>query len=151
MSILSNFDIEDVLKSLKVPLVCCVSKDQLPKKMKSGSYVVNMADSDNEGTHWVAFVIDKNKTYYFDSFGEYPPKDVLKYCNKCTDFYVSREEIQNINSVCCGWYVIAFLHYMYRRTNKKLALDTFLDMFDSDVTKNSTILDKYISKYVKLL
>ena len=146
MSILSNFDIEDIMKSLKVPLICCVSKDELPNHLKNGSYVVNMASSDHEGTHWVAFVVDKRKAYYFDSFGEPPPIDVLNFLNGCTDMYLSRAEIQNINSECCGWYVVAFLHYMYKHKNKIAALEQFLNMFKRDVTKNATILDKYITR-----
>ena len=57
------------------------SSDNLSDKIKDGSYVVNLDEYSNIGTHWVALYVNK-KTYftYFDSFGiEHISKEVKKF------------------------------------------------------------------------
>ena len=58
----------------------------LKKKLtqsKDGAYVINLADKDSKGTHWVSLFINKNLALYFHSFGiEYIPQEVL---NKIKD------------------------------------------------------------------
>ena len=53
----------------------------LKKKLtqsKDGAYVINLADKDSKGTHWVSLFINKNLALYFHSFGiEYIPQEVL--------------------------------------------------------------------------
>ena len=43
---LTNFDIEEICKSLQLPLVGVFSKDELPKKNYIGSYYINMENHD---------------------------------------------------------------------------------------------------------
>ena len=76
---LSNFDIEEICKELKLPIVGVYSKDELKGIDKyEGSYYVNMQNSDEgDGTHWVFMYIDKDgKALYFDSFGLPPPIEI---------------------------------------------------------------------------
>ena len=45
---------------------------------KDGVYVINLADKDSKGTHWVSLLIMKNLASYFHFFGiEYIPQEVL--------------------------------------------------------------------------
>ncbi len=47
---LSNIQLEDICKSLKLPLITVCSKDELPSHHAVGSYYINMAnDKDVDG------------------------------------------------------------------------------------------------------
>jgi len=43
---------------------------------------VNLDDSKNEGTHWVSLSIKDKTSYYFDSYGFPPIKEVERYCTQ---------------------------------------------------------------------
>ena len=45
------------------------SRDNLPKKLKDGAYVINLDEYADTVTHWIALICNKNKIVYFDSFG----------------------------------------------------------------------------------
>ena len=50
-------------------------KNNLPKKIKDGAYVINLDEYADVGTHWIALFCNKNEIAYFDSFGvEHVPK-----------------------------------------------------------------------------
>ena len=57
------------------------SRNNFPNKIKKGSYVINLDEYENTGTHWVSlFVKPKYTTVYFDSFGvEHIPKEINKF------------------------------------------------------------------------
>ena len=43
-------------------------RDNLPK-IKDGTYVINVDEYFDIGTHWVALYVQNNDVNYFDSFG----------------------------------------------------------------------------------
>ena len=45
------------------------SRDNLPKKIKDGVYVINHDEYADTGTHWIVLFCKKNEIIYFDSFG----------------------------------------------------------------------------------
>ena len=45
------------------------SRNNLPKKIKKGAYVINLDEHENTGTHWIALFVKTNEVIYFDSFG----------------------------------------------------------------------------------
>ena len=54
------------------------SRDNLPKRsstecnfveIKDQSYVINLDEYSNIGTHWIALYVQNNDVAYFDSFG----------------------------------------------------------------------------------
>ena len=52
------------------------SRDNLPK-IKDGSYVINLHEYSDIGTHWVSLYVQNNNVTYFDSFGvEHIPKEI---------------------------------------------------------------------------
>ena len=56
------------------------SRDNLPKEIKDGAYVINLDEHADTGTHWIALFCNKNKIVYFDSFGvEHIPKEIKKF------------------------------------------------------------------------
>jgi len=77
---LSNFEIEDYCMKKGIPLNGVMSKDLLDDTpMKNGdTYVLNLDNSDGNGTHWVCLVKNKSTVLYYDPFGVVPPESVLK-------------------------------------------------------------------------
>ena len=53
------------------------SRNNLPKKIKDGTYIINLDEYSNVGTHWIALFCIKNVIIYFDSFdAERIPKEL---------------------------------------------------------------------------
>ena len=56
------------------------SGNNLPNKIKTGAYVINLDEYENTGTHWVSLFVKANKVIYFDSFGiEHIPEEINKF------------------------------------------------------------------------
>ena len=52
------------------------SRENLPK-IKDGTFVINLDEYSDIGTHWVALYVQNNNVTYFDSFGvEHIPKEI---------------------------------------------------------------------------
>ena len=55
------------------------SRDNLPKKIKDGAFVINLDEYEGIGTHQIALFCNKNEIVYFDSFGaEHIPEEIKK-------------------------------------------------------------------------
>ena len=53
------------------------SRNNLPKKIKDGVYVINLDEYADLGTHWIALFFNKSEIVYFDSFGvEHVPEEI---------------------------------------------------------------------------
>ena len=53
------------------------SRNNLPEKIKSATYVINLDDYAGVGTHWAALFCKRNGIVYFDSLGaEYVPEEI---------------------------------------------------------------------------
>ena len=74
--------------------------------------MINLDDKKSKETNWISLFIDRNTALHFDSFGiEYIPQEVL---NKIKDKSISYKifRTQDIESVMCGLFYIAFIKYM---------------------------------------
>jgi len=144
----SNFDLEDLAKKYDLPLVGIYSKDELPERVKIGSYIVNLQDStDGQGSHWCLIkIFDKKNAIWFDSFGQALPLEVLSFLKHYKPVPYSNRHIQNIDSSRCGLYCIACDRYMntVRRRSMLEQFDDFLNMFTADTKKNDKILVDYL-------
>ena len=53
------------------------SRETFPKKIKDGTYVINLDEYADVGTHWIALFVNRNETVYFDSIGvEHVPEEI---------------------------------------------------------------------------
>ena len=53
------------------------SRDNLPKTIKDGTYVINLDEYGGAGTNWIALYVLNIELIYFDSFGvEHVPKEI---------------------------------------------------------------------------
>ena len=67
---MSNFDLLDWSKYLKIPLKNVLSRDEkVPHNHKLGLFVYNLEPAYMSGSHWVATYVRDNVINYFDSFG----------------------------------------------------------------------------------
>ena len=88
------------------------SRDNLPKKIKDGAFVINFDEYADTGTHWIALFCKKNEIIYFDSFGvEHIPEEIKKIIgNKNIKANIFR--VQANSSVMCGYFCIGFINFM---------------------------------------
>ena len=60
------------------------SRDNLQKK-KDGTYIINLDEYSDNGTHWVVLHVENNNVIYFDFFGvEHIPKEIKTFIDKKT-------------------------------------------------------------------
>jgi len=131
---------------LHIPIQQVASKNQL-KTFKVGyGSIINMADSNEEGSHWVAvYPIDRRNIYYFDSFGIIFPSIIPKLTKKYFkngegDIIYNLKEIQHITSGFCGEYCILFLYYCNKKGSIIKNINDFNNIWNDDNTKNKRIL-----------
>ena len=56
------------------------SRNNLPKKVKDGAYVINLDEYADVGTHWIPLFYNRNEIVYFDSLGvEHIPEEVKEF------------------------------------------------------------------------
>ena len=111
---LTNFEIQKYYQ--KEPRISGVySRDNLPK-IKDGTYVINLDEYSDIGTHWVALYVSNNDVTYFDSFGvEHIPKEIKTFVgNKNIKTNIFR--IQAYDSIMCGYFCIEFMFLLARKT-----------------------------------
>ena len=83
-------------------------------KTFSDKGIVKIEDGAQGGTHWICFIVEDNKSYYFDSFGGQPDKFLLNRLTKPLIYH--NYKIQDINSKLCGSYCLYFF-YLIERMN----------------------------------
>ena len=108
---LTNFQIQKYYKN-EPRFNGVFSRNNLPKKIKDGAYVINLDEYADVGTHWIALFCNRNEIVYFDSFGvEHIPKEIKKFINRhSTSASQNKNIISNIfriqanDSVMCGYF-----------------------------------------------
>ena len=88
------------------------SRNNLPKKIKDGTYVINLDEYAHVGTHWIALFCNRNEIVYFDSFGvEHVPKDIKEFIgNKNIKGNIFR--VQANDSVMSGYFCKGFIDFV---------------------------------------
>ena len=116
------------------------SRDNMSKKIKDGTYVINLDDYADVGTHWIALFCNRSEIVYYNSFGvEHVPDEIKKFVeNKNIKANIFR--VQANNSVMCGYFCIGFIDFML--AGKKLT--DFTSLFSPhDFDKNDNIILSY--------
>ena len=115
-------------------------RNNIPKKLKYGAYVINLDEYADVSTHWIALFCKRNEIVYFDSFGvEHLPEEIKEFIeNKNTKTNIFR--VQANDSVIYGYFCIEFIDFM-------LAGETLTDytsLFSPhDFKKNDDIILSY--------
>lgn len=86
-------------------------KDELPlKPHKNECGILNLNNSYQNGSHWVAWFKKGNFKFYFDSYGDAnPPKELINYLGK-DNIYYNEDSLQNYDDPpICGHLCLIFL------------------------------------------
>ena len=133
---ISNFKINEILKDDN-NYIGTFSKDNVPILKNNESTVVNLANSNDVGTHWIAMKFINNKLFYFDSYGiEFIPTIIKKQYKK---IIVNIYRIQSNNSNECGNFVFYSLKQIFK-TNQ-IILNFYYNLI-------KMILKKMIYNYI---
>ncbi|CAH3047037.1 unnamed protein product [Porites lobata] len=115
------------------------SRDGLPHKIRKECGIINLDDMTGPGTHWVCYRNIDNIVEYFDPFGLIMPNEALAYFHTSGKrIFYSMDEIQNRNTVLCGYWC---LYYLFERQRGTSILDVIHNPhFDND---NSDFIKEY--------
>jgi len=116
----TNIDLINMAQKNKIRLDYIIYKDEIFKiSYSSGlSIIINMSSLGHQGTHWVSLYTDKDKVYYFDSFGSIPPEEVIAWSPKPVVF--NDYQIQHFSSEMCGEHSIGALGVMQGKSASSL-------------------------------
>ena len=133
---LSNIFINKLLKDYK-NFIGCFSKDQIQLIKNNKSIIINLQNSNQPGSHWIALKRVNKTIFVFDLFGiGYLPIGIFKVFKNfkiITNIY----RIQDITSNLCGLLCILFILYDIKSKNDFIK---FLTLFKSnDFLKNELI------------
>ena len=128
------------------------SRDNLPNKMKDGTYVINLDEYSGIGTHWIAlYVKNDNSITCFDIFGvEHIPKEITKFINLSSSSASQNKNIktnifriQAYDSIMCGYFCIRFINFIF----KGKTLTEYTNLFSrNDFKRNDhTILNYFMN------
>ena len=134
--LLTNFEIKRYYQN-EPRFSCVFSRNNLPKTIKDGTYVINLDEYGDVGTHWIALFCNRSEIVYFDSFGvEHVPEEIKEFVgNKKIKANIFR--VQANDSVMCGCFGTGFIDFML--AVKKLTDYTSLfSLYDFD--KNDDIV-----------
>ena len=108
----TNFEIKEYYKN-EPRFNGVYSRDNLPKTIKNGAYVINLHEYADVDTDWIALYVKNNEVIYFDSFGvEHVPKEIKRFTgHKNTKTNIFR--IQTDNQIICGHFCIGFIDFMF--------------------------------------
>ncbi|VVC27976.1 Hypothetical protein CINCED_3A023551 [Cinara cedri] len=121
--------------------------DELPiETLTNGCGILNLNNSGQKGSHWVAWIKHENLNIYFDSYGNAnPPKELVKYLRE-NNLKITPRRFQDNNPPICGY----FRKYLknnnteYEANSNVQLDDNFVAFLFSqiEVTKNGTLIDQ---------
>ena len=147
---LTNFDLIKISKELHLKLNMVCMRDECPKTLKNGNYILNLESHLESGSHWVCFIKHNKNIYYFDSFGVQMPQnelDIFKHNNY--NIFYSNIQIQDMKSILCGYFCIAYL-YCVNKFNGNIddKIFKFQKLFNWNNQKNNDKVLKLLYKQI---
>ena len=136
---LTNFEIQKYCKN-EPKFYGVFSRNNLPKKIKDGAYVINLDEYADLGIHWIALFCNRNEISYFKSFGvEHITEEIKEFIGN-KNIKTNIFHLQANNSVMCGYFCIGFIDFML--VGKKLT--DYTNLFSPhDLKKNDNIILSY--------
>ena len=130
---ISNFKINEILKNNK-NYIGTFSKSNVPILKNNQSTIVNLAKSNDVGTHWIAMKFINNKLFYFDSYGiPYIPDIIRKKCSN-SKIITKIYRIQSNDSNECGKFCIMLIQSNIR--NESYYIKFLLQFEKNNFEKN---------------
>ena len=118
------------------------SRNNLPKTIKDGAYVINLDEYADVGTHWIDLFCNRSEIVYFNSFGvEHVPEEIKEFIGN-KNIIANIFRVQANDPVMCWYFCIAFIDFML--AGKKLTDYTSL-FSPHDFKKNDDIILSYFN------
>ena len=145
---MSDSDIMKYVSILSIPNFRGVlMRDELPNKVNETECgILNLNTHKQLGSHWVCWYKDGNKRYYFDSFGEPPPLELLHYLKTSTEINLdlpavrrSSIMVQHYGSNECGSLCLYVLKMLNSNISFSMVLSKLAKRFLQSPTPNLTI------------
>ena len=140
---LTNFELIEYVKRLKIENFRGVfMRDTLPRQSNSNECgIVNLNTSNQEGSHWVCYVINGSKRIYFDSFGQVTPIELQRYLKTKTELDKNQQVIQrntdivqHLNTHVCGHLCLFVLTAL---TREQLSYQKVLNILNDGYTRGN--------------
>ncbi len=131
----TGLQLEQSLKKSKSKIPYLI---RMKNNLKASDYrepmvgIINLQSStEGNGTHWAGFLIPPpsrtvngietaKNAYYYDSFGQPPAEQVVKFLKtKGRKIVYSDQQLQKLDSDTCGEHVLAWIRYMTQYLNGK--------------------------------
>ena len=116
---------------------------------------MNLNESHESGSHWVAMFFGSDLILYFDSFGLHPPEEVVTLSNTFdVNYAYNNVQYQAMLSVLCGYYCLWFLNEVSRKVKRRdLAHKSLYTVFNdvvkplshSDTSSNERFIVNYFT------
>ena len=113
---MSNLKIDEILKNNE-NYIGTFSKDNVPLLKNNQSVIINLQDSDKNGSHWVSYKKIGNKIFYFDSYAIPFVNNIIKNQYPKHKFICNIYRIQSMNSNQCGRFCILFVKSNIKNEN----------------------------------
>ena len=98
---LTNFEISEYYED-EPKFNDVFSRNNLPKTIKNGAYVINLDEYADVGKNWIALYAKNDEVIYFDGFGvEHIPKEIKKFIGN-RDTIANIFRLQRHDSIRCG-------------------------------------------------
>ena len=129
----TNFQLIKYAKELKIPNFHVCMRDEiksLPRNKLPLNVITNIHTSAERGVHWSAFYINKNVTYFFDSYGLPPTQEIINFLPSSCDRTHNTLQVQEFNSSKCGQ---LSLFVLYKLTQGDSFQDIIISLYKNDV------------------
>ena len=136
---LTNFEIQRYYQN-EPRFNVVFSRNDLPKTIKDGAYVIKLDEHANVGTHWIALFCNRTEIVYFDSFSVEHISEEIKEFIENKNIIANIFRVQGNNSVMCGYFYIGLIAFIL--AGKKSTDFTNL-FFPYDFKKNGDIILSY--------
>ena len=153
---LTNFEIQKYYQN-KSRFNGVYSRDNLPERssagIKDGTYIINLDEYSDIGTHWVTLYVKNNDVTNFDSFGvEKIPKEIRAFIDRPSSSALHNKSIkanlfriQAYDSIMCRYFCIGFIDFMLAGKT----LTEFTNLFSpNNFKKNDDIILNYFMSNV---
>lgn len=125
--------------------------DKLPR-ISPGAYVINLSLASHPGTHWVCVYYTENCLEFFNSYGDKPPKRLLRWWGHTKSYIHNPYRLQSpLTSVCgqfCTYYI---LHRCQGYTMNQIVSQFTTDVDHNDRQVYDFIRQRYDLESVTLL
>jgi hypothetical protein len=150
----TNKQLIQMASMMSIELNNVLFKDQFDvENVYIGRYILNLASSGSQGTHWCAFYkINEDQTLYMDPYGIIAPEtlqDLFRKEKEDDTVFYNTLQIQDYHSKLCGLFCLLFLYVItHDQGNVTNRIKYFNSLFNTKSKKDLVLNDDLVLYYV---